>query len=438
MISTRPKVGGVMAQRWWIFAGALTIFASLAAVLLWPKAQSRPTTIRLAAHYNAKQAAPLLACLKDYEAQHPGIRVEYRQVSYADFLQTILIGRASGSPVDIYNLYSVWAPQLVESGALDRPPADAIDLIRRDFNPATVHAATIKGRLYGIPTAVSVYQLVYNKKLLTAAGVAFPPRTWAEFTRTVAAVTRKNRQGNILVGGYAYGPSTANIVHPFYAEIYAAGGSPYSSDLRQTNLTAPIPVSILRQQAAMFRRGIVSNSVAVRELNSGSLAMAIIANWQRSSLKESYGTAFDETIGVAPIPTDGPGGTMLYSFFWGVDADSPLKRQSWDLLKWLNAARPRDGMSCTGRLLNGMGDLTGNNHDLALMERDIVDPFTRQFVAALKSGTAVSQPNLWRQAEVDRILQFYIESAWAGGMSSEAALAAANAQIQAVLNEQPS
>ena len=187
----------------------------------------------------------------------------------------------------------------------------------------------------------------------------------------------------------------------------------------------------------MFRDGIVSNSVSVRELNGGSLAMAIIANWQRSSLQASYGDAFDDTIGVAPIPTDGPGGTMLYSFFWGVDAASPLKRQSWDLLKWLNTAQTAEGLSCTGQMLAGMGDLTGNKRDLSVMERDLVDPFTQQFVAALKRGTAVSQPNLWRQAEVDRILQYYIESAWAGRMSARAALAAANGQIQTVLDEQP-
>ena len=219
--------------------------------------------------------------------------------------------------------------------------------------------------------------------------------------------------------------------------MYAAGVSPYSADLRRAHLTAPAADSILERQAAMFREGIVSNSVAVRELNGGSLAMAIIANWQRSSLQASYGDAFDDTIGVAPIPTDGPGGTMLYSFFWGVDASSPLKRQSWDLLKWLNIAKTRDGLSCSGKMLAGMGDLTGNNGDLAAMEREIVDPFTRQFVAALKTGTAVSQPNLWRQAEVDRVLQYYIEKAWAGQLSSRAALDAANVQIQNILDEQP-
>ena len=426
-----------MAKRWFVLAGALAVAAG-SAVFERRDAASGPATIRIAAHYNAQQAAPLFSCLKAYEATHPGVRVTYQQVSYRDYLQTVLIGRASGSSVDIYNLYSVWAPQLIASAALDVPPADVVDFVRHDFNPATVDAATMKGRLYGIPSAVSIYQLVYNRKLLAAARIATPPQSWANFTRTTAAVARKNRQGNIFVAGYAFGTSTANIVHPFYAQLYAEGGVPYSADLRHANLTSPAAVLVLERQAAMFRDGIVSNSITVDELNGGSLAMGIIANWQKSSLQASYGKAFDDTIAVAPIPTDGPGGTMLYSFFWGVDADSPRKRQSWDLLKWLNASRTSNGLSCTGQMLAGMGDLTGNNRDLAVMERDIVDPFTRQFVAALKSGTAVSQPNLWRQAEVDRILQYYIETAWAGRMTSRAALAAANAHIQTVLDEQPS
>lgn len=425
-----------MTKRWLVLLGASAIAVG-SVVFDRPENKPGPATIRLAAHYNAEQAAPLLACLRAYEAKHPEVRITYQQVSYSDYLQTVLIGRASGSPVDIYNLYSVWAPQLIASAALDAPPADVVDLVRRNFNPATVAAATMKGQLYGIPTAVSIYQLVYNRKLLAAAGVAAPPQSWSDFTRATSAVTRKNRQGNIYVAGYAYGPSTANIVHPFYAQLYAAGGAPYSADLRQAKLTSRVAISVLERQAAMFRDGLVSNSVAVRELNGGSLAMAIIANWQRSSLQASYGDAFDDTIAVAPIPTDGPGGTMLYSFFWGVDANSPRKRQSWDLLKWLNSARASDGLSCTGQMLAGMGDLTGNNRDLAVMERDIVDPFTRQFVVALKSGTAVSQPNLWRQAEVDRILQYYIETAWSGRMTSKAALAAANTHIQTVLDEQP-
>lgn len=429
-----------MTTRWVLLLGALATAAALAWQLTTsPERSAGPasTTITIAAHYSSTQIAPLLPCLRRYEALHPGLTIKYQQASYADFLQTILTSRASGAAVDIYNVYSVWAPQLLAAGALDAPPSDVAAFVRRDYSKTTVAAGTIGGKLIGIPTGVSLYQLLYNRKLFAAAKLSGPPRTWRDLERAGAAIVRKNRQGNILIGGYAYGPSTANVVHAFYSQMYAAGMSPYTRDLRRTNLTSSTAQAVLAQQVALFRSGITSNSVAIRDFSAGSVGMVVAANWQRSTLKSAFGDRFEDTVGVAPVPTDGPGGTMFYSFLWTVDANSPVKRQAWDLLKWLNTAQTVEGLSCTGTMLAGMGDLTGNRHDLAVMQRTSLDAFSRQYAAALQAPGATSQPNLWHQAEVDRVLQYYIENAWAGRFAPLAALTAADRQIQTILDEQP-
>jgi multiple sugar transport system substrate-binding protein len=417
----------------------LNVLAALAWTVLLPApALARPTTtIRIAAHYNTEQVAPLVACFREYEALHPDIRIAYQQVSYQDFFQTVMISRAGRSPVDIYNLYSIWAPQLIGTGALDTPPADIDRFVRANYTAPTIGAATIKGRLWGIPSAVSVYQLVYNKKLLAAAGFRAPPRTLRELETIAAAITKKNRQGNILVGGYVTDLSGANISHAFYSEMYAAGAAPYTADMRHTNLRSPAAVAILSKQADLFRLGITSYSVLAVDFAGGSSGMAIMANWMKDTLRASLGSRFEDTVGVAPIPSDGPGGTMIYSFFWGVDAASKVKRQSWDLLRWLNSPHGGHGLSCTGTTLAGMGDLTGNRFDLSAMHSAIADPFSQQFVRALNAPGAVSQPNLWHADEVDRLLKYYIQLAWAGRMTPAAALAAADKDITAILAEQP-
>ena len=414
-------------------------FAAVAAMALLPApAWSQPvTTIRMAAHYNSQQIAPLIACFRRYEARRPGIRIVYQQVSYRDFFQTVLIARAGRSPVDIYNLYSIWAPQLIATRALDVPPPDIDRFVRASYTAPTIGAATINRRLWGIPSAVSVYQLVYNKKLLAAAGFRVPPRTPDEMTRIAAAITKKNRQGNILVGGYAVDLTGANVTHAFYSQMYAAGTSPYTPDMRRTNLRSPIAVDILTRQVELFRRGITSNGVQAVNFAGGGIGMAVMANWMKDTLRSSLGSRFEQTVGVAPIPTNGPGGTMIYSFFSGVDAQSRVKRQSWDLLRWLNSPRGKGGLSCMGAVLAGMGDLTGNRSDLAAMGSRIADPFSRQYVTALRSPGAVSQPNIWHADEIDKLLKYYIELAWAGRMSPAAALAAADRDITAILGEQP-
>ena len=154
------------------------------------------------------------------------------------------------------------------------------------------------------------------------------------------------------------------------------------------------------------------------------------------SAKEKFGEAFEETVGVAPVPTDGRDGTMLYSFLWAVDASSDAKAESWDLLRFLNTATTEGGLSCTGQMMAGMGALSGNSADLDVMMEG-ADAFDLAFVEEVTSGRAVTQPNIWQAAEVDRILRGYLDQAWSGAMTPEDALTSADAEIQAILDEQP-
>lgn len=426
------------------FAGAAALAALHAGSAMNPASAaatspSAPatTTIRVATHYNAQQIVPMLACFRAYEAKHPGVRIVDQQVSYDDFFQTVMISRVGQSPVDIYNLYSIWAPQLISTHALDMPPPDIDRFVRENYTAPTIGAATIDGRLWGIPGAVSVYQLVYNKRLFAAAGIHAPPRTPEELERDGAAIARRNRQGNLLIGGYAFDLVGASAAHNFYAQMYAAGLSPYTRDMRHTNFRSPTAVDILTKQVNLFRHRIASNSVLSSNFAGDGVGMAVMANWMKDTLRSSLGDRFEDTVGVAPIPTDGPGGTMIYSFFWGVDGASKVKRQAWDLLRWLNTPRGPGKLSCTGALLAGMGDLTGNRSDLAAMHDVIADPFSQAYVAALRAPGAVSQPNVWHAAEIDRLLKYYIELAWAGRKTPTQALAAADSDITAILQEQP-
>lgn len=392
-------------------------------------------TLQVATHYSDEQVAPLIECFRAFEAESPGVTVEHQVASYGDFLQTILTSRVGGAAPDIYNIYSIWAPQLAAAGVLEPLPPEIVEMVNAGYSPATVAAATIDGELRGIPTELSIYALIYNKELLAAAGYDAPPATWAELREVAAAITTTNDQGNIDVGGYAYGTSVAEAVHVFYAQMYAAGVAPFSEDGRSTNLTTPEAVRILEDQVALFADGITSNAIAVENFSAGAVGMQIGANWNRAEFAAAFGEdRLNEVVGVAPIPTDGPGGSMLYTFLWAVDAASDAKPEAWDLLAFLSA--PRDGApSCTGAAMAGMGALTGNAADLAAMGDMATEPFTAGFVAV--ADRAQTQPNVWQAAEVDRILRGYIELAWNGDLTAADALAAADAEIVAILGERP-
>ena len=405
------------------------------ALVAGPLAAQEAKTITVATHYTPEQMGAVLECFDQYEAEHPGISIEFQQASYRDFLQTILTARIGGTSPDIYNIYSVWAPQLADAGTLSEPPADVQEWIRSAYGDGTVGAATINGTLYGIPTELSVYQLMYNKKILAEAGFDAPPATWDELMEIAAATTTLDDQGNIEVAGYAYGPSVANATHVFYSQMYAEGVPPYTEDFRGTNFTTPEAIAILEGQRALFANGYTATGVESDDFNASGAAMITMANWTKSSLQNAYGDAFEDTVGVAPIPThSGPGGAMLYSFLWAVDSSSDVKDESWELLTWLNTQQSEGNLSCTGQMMSDLGALTGNLADLSLMDTD--DAFTKPFVDAVESGAAQTQPNVWQAAENDRILRSYIEQVWSGDMSAEDAMEAADAEITAILGEQ--
>jgi multiple sugar transport system substrate-binding protein len=129
-------------------------------------------TITIATHYTEEQMRPLTACFRRYEAENPNVKIVHQQATFRDFLQTILTSRIGGRSPDIYNVYSIWAVQLVSNGVLAEPPPDIVDFVRREYEARTVDAATVDGKIWGVPAEVSTYLLVYNKNILTGRDVS--------------------------------------------------------------------------------------------------------------------------------------------------------------------------------------------------------------------------------------------------------------------------
>jgi multiple sugar transport system substrate-binding protein len=389
-------------------------------------------TITLAAHYSPEEAAPLEQCFADYEAQNPGVDIVYQQIAYADYLQTVLTSRIGGQAPDIYHLYNIWGPQMVDNNVLAPPPADLEAWIRDNYIASTVETVTINDQVWGVPTEVSNYMLVYNKQLLAAAGFDAPPRTWDELVEMAAAITERDAAGNITTAGYAYGPSTATIVHPFLIMLASRGVDLFTEDFTGTNLTSPEAVAVLQDQVRLFEEGITDRSVEVWDFPSGSVAMMFKASWYEQTLRQTFEDAFEDTVGVAPLPLGDDWRSLQYAFFLGVDANSPNQQAAWDFIRWLNTGQ--DGsLSCMGGMLMNLGALTANTGDIAAAQDTLGDYFTAPYVEALERSTP--EPNVIQAAEIERVLRGYIEQAWAGELSAEEALRQADAAITDILSE---
>ena len=392
-------------------------------------AQDAPLTVAM--HYTQEQAAPLIACLDAYG--EGGVTAEYQQISYGDYLQTVLTGRLAGQSPDIYNVYSIWAPQMVDNGVLAEPPEDVARFVSDGWAEGTVDAASIDGTLYGVPTEVSVYMLVSNMALLREAGYDAPPTTWEELREMAGAITTRGDQGRIETAGFAYADSSsgAGLVHPFYAMLFSEGGTPYSDDKSEALLDGSEAAAALEKQAGLVRDGIVDLSVDAYDFPAGGIAMMIMANWYESAIREGLGDGFEDVV-VSAIPAGDDWRTLQYAFFMGVDSGSDREDAAWALVRHLN--EPRDGgPSCVGEMLDGLGALTASAADTEALPA--ADAFTQPFLDALTEGRAISQPNVMQASEIEGLMARAIEDVMAGEAEVGDGLEALDAEVEDILVE---
>jgi multiple sugar transport system substrate-binding protein len=210
-----------------------------------------------------------------------------------------MTSRIAGTSPDIYNVYSVWSGQMTEAGLLAEPPRAVLDFIRASYVPSTVDGVQARGKVWGIPAEISTYLLVYNKQLLHEAGFDAPPRNWDELCAIAAKVTKRNAQGNVTTAVYAFGPTAANAAHPFLALLAARGVVPLKPEASALN--TPDALAVMTGMAQLYADGSAANRVQVRDFPSGTVGMAIIANWFKDTLRQGFGERFADTVGVAPI-----------------------------------------------------------------------------------------------------------------------------------------
>lgn len=150
---------------------------------------------------------PIIAAFQE----ETGLNVEYRKIaSVADYENDLLSALAEDRGPDIFVIHHTWVE--TKRGLMSLAPAEVIDerALREEFVDVVADDLIRDGRIYALPTSVDTLALYYNKDLLSAAGVARPPRTWDEFLAVVERITRVNRLGVIEQSAAALG-TAANV-----------------------------------------------------------------------------------------------------------------------------------------------------------------------------------------------------------------------------------
>src|SRR5688572_17148011 len=133
----------------------------------------------VAAEYSKENTAKFWNQFAAAFKEKTGTTLDVQVVSWNDIDQQSSTMIQNGNPPDILNLnaYASYAKDgLLYNADEVLPPAAKSDLLE-----AFVASGTYEGKLYGMPDLSSARALFYNKTLFQQAGIAAPPKTWAEF-----------------------------------------------------------------------------------------------------------------------------------------------------------------------------------------------------------------------------------------------------------------
>jgi multiple sugar transport system substrate-binding protein len=244
----------------------------------------------------------------DFHKLHPNITISFQNVSADNASEKLTTQIAGGNPPDVAFVDASATSDFASRQAL----VNLDDYIARssvvkpdDYVDAFKTFVTYDGHMWGLPIDGESTGLFYRKDLFAAAGIAGPPKTWAEFQADAAKLTDPAKKQ------YGYEVFAPEAAYYWYPWLYQAGGDLLSADGKTVTFDSPEA-----QKAAEFYVNLAkysppdylnSNSYDGRvAFAQGQVAMYMAGSWLAGTL-HSEDPKIDSKWGTAPLP-DGPAG----------------------------------------------------------------------------------------------------------------------------------
>lgn len=273
--------------------------------------------------------------IKEFEATHPGVKIEWNKVergAYADTMTTLFAG---GKPPDIVHLASFEFQKFAETGWLENLGPYIKDSRLDLANWAGQSVCSYDKQTVCINMLYFGYFLAYNEEMLAKAG-AKVPHNWAEFLDAARKTTRDlNNDG--IVDQYGTGHETRG------------GGGQYLSELmnytldagaRWTDANGRITIDTPQMAEGLARwKTIVRGSLTPRDLSSGEvrqmfadgkIAMKIEGPWLWPIIQKGKAAA---KIKLTASPFSPPMGGTSNVLGIASEVAPARKKLAWDFIR---------------------------------------------------------------------------------------------------------
>jgi multiple sugar transport system substrate-binding protein len=368
--------------------------------------------------------------LPAFERSHPGVSVRVQQIPWSAAHEKLLTAFVGDSMPDVFQIGTTWIPELAMLGALeplDAYVADSKEVAPGEYFAGVWDANQIDGALVALPWYVDTRLLFYRSDLLARAGVAAAPRTWSEWS---AAMERLKRSAG--ADRYAIFVPLSEWEVPVVLAL-SQGAELLRDGDRYGNFQSAAFRTAFAFYLELFDRGFAARAGAgatasvYRDFAEGWFTFYLSGPWNLGEFASRMPPSLADAWATAPLPgpdAGRPGVSLAGGASLAIAKDSPRKQAAWQLVEWLaDPARQVDFYRVSG-------DLPPRRS--AWDEPPLAgDARARAFRTQLESVRAVPKVPEWERIAAK--LSRSAESVVRGEIQPDAALAALDAEVDAIL-----
>lgn len=275
------------------------------------------------------------AAIDKFEAEHPGVTIEFTKVERASYADTMTTLFAGGQPPHIVHLASFEYQNFAENGWMENlepwMKKDGIDMT----GWAGQGTCTWNGETACVMLLYFGFMMAYNPDILAEAGVEVPTN-YEEFLAAAKATT-KDLNGDGITDQFGTGHETKGGAGQYLTEMlnYVLDAGAYWTD-KDGNITIDTPEMIegLTRWKTVYNEGLTPRDMSAGEVRKlfadGKIAMRLDGPWLYGTMQK--GAAAD-ALKVSAPPLNPPVGGSSNVLGMASEISEEQKQLVWDFIK---------------------------------------------------------------------------------------------------------
>jgi ABC-type glycerol-3-phosphate transport system substrate-binding protein len=293
------------------------------------------------ANLTEKQYEPVWkATIAEFEAANPGIKIEPVLVARKDHWTKFVASALAKKAPCIVSVDLATAAYNGYLMPIDKYMQAESDVFRGAWSSDILSAAKWKGQLYGLPIWGGTYAEVYNRALVTKAGLdpANPPKTWADYLAWSKKLTGDGVWATAVLGG-----KTDTTTRVLLTWIWSNGGEAFNADMTEATFAKnpksleaiKFYLSLAGKQGLAAPAPTTTNYLEQTNLFAqGKIATMRNAYWAVAKVTGDN-PAMKGNMFVAPIPVNVPNApTMSTMSASSISASCPHPDAAWKFIKF--------------------------------------------------------------------------------------------------------